>query len=255
MQRPKTLGYGHPYASATTTTTTTLLVVTPAQWLGLTAGPPDPIGRSLQRHPTYLSSAMPREGKEKKPAASAEPKPLIHRRDSCRLNLDKSVAEYATLARAAMLRDWVDFHDFDGELSVEAMKLVDWPQVLPHERVIVLHHAERRVATALSEFRYLWNDIPRGSDKEVPVNFKMFTDVVNGDADERYVLRNLPKYNEPDLGTDPRVPRTIVVLAKIYHRIVKEKETLALEMGLVSNLLGIIPTETFETFANCTQHL
>ena len=209
-------------------------VVTPAQWLGLTAGPPDAIVRSLRRHPRYMSSAMAREGKDKKPAASAQPKPLIRRRDSCTLNLDHSAAEYGTLACAAMLRDWVDFHDFDGQLSVDAMQLVDWHQVLPHERVLLLHHARRRATTALSEFRYLWNDIPRRSNNETPVNFKMFTDLKNGDADERYVLRELPDYTESDLGADPRLPRTIVVLAKIYHRIVKEKEPLALEMGHVS---------------------
>jgi hypothetical protein len=58
----------------------------------------------------------------------------------------------ATLARAALMRDWIDNHDF-SEPSVEAMSLVDWEQVPPHERVLAIYHAERRARMALVEYK------------------------------------------------------------------------------------------------------
>ena len=212
--------------------------VTPAQWLGLTAGPPDPVGRSLRRHPTYLSSDTRGDEKGKQPAASPQPISLMTRKGSRRLNMDQRTSACGTLARAAILRDWFDSHDFHGQSSLEAMELVDWTQVRPHEKVLLLHHAERRAGIALSEIRILLDQLPRKrKDDETLAELRMFTDVENGDADERNVLERLTLYKAPNLGSDPRVPRTIVVLAKIYHGILKEKEQLSLEIGHVSTLL------------------
>jgi hypothetical protein len=148
-----------------------------------------------------------------------------------RLETRRPFAADATLARAALKRDWIDNHDF-SEPSVEAMDVVDWVQIPPHERILALHHAERRASMALLGYRGQLKGGPRPHVTYADsLSLDRFADGDGGDTDKKNVLSPLPKFTEPGLGSDPRVTRTIVVLAKLYHRPLALRDEAALEAG------------------------
>jgi hypothetical protein len=118
-----------------------------------------------------------------------------------------------------MLEDWIHYHDFE-ERSTDALYLVDWSKVQPFERKSAVHGAELRARTALKKYVMLRDQLPVLQNDDEPINLKSFADTINGDASRDQVMDidNLD-LNDARFGSDSRLPRTIVVLAKVYHRI------------------------------------
>ena len=189
---------------------------------------------------TQRRNVAPHPTRARRPAASNRGRPPIRRRRSCRLTDDRYTFEWciknpsaadATILRAAMMRDWIDNHHFSRP-SVETMYLVDWEQILTHERVLAVHHAHRRALGALSEYKCLLKESPHppGTVSD-SLDLTHFIDETSGDTNTRHVMITELDFEEPALGSDRRVPRTIVVLAKAYHRLLVLKEEAAREAG------------------------
>ena len=156
---------------------------------------------------------------------------LITRRGSTRLSpnhyrplingVKESDAFAASQARIAMLEDWIHYHDFE-ERSTDACALVDWPQVQLFERKSAAHYAKHRAHMALQEHLVLRDQLPMPHDDNKTIDLKPFVDTKNGDSsiDNVMDIDNLD-LKDAHFESDSRLPRTIAVLAKVYHRIHK----------------------------------
>jgi hypothetical protein len=184
--------------------------------------------------PGYVSSLETRQSN--KGGMPQVPNKFIKRQGSSRLSpTEYTVEEYnsadkASEIRVRVLKDWIYYHDF-REASSDGVRLVDWAKFLPHERIEALHYAEHHARTALYEFSRLKSNTPIGHDDLV--SLKDFADHKHGDTDLKNVFNvdDLPDLSAASVGSEARLPRTIVVMAKIYHCIFDENRQLVKEAG------------------------
>ena len=156
---------------------------------------------------------------------------LIRRRGSTRLSPDdyrpllSTVEDHDALAvsraRIAMLEDWIHYHEFK-ERSTDALDLVTWSKVQPFERKLAVLSARFRARAELKRYFTLRDQSPVLKDDDEPINLKSFADSRYGDTTitETMDIDNLDP-NDAGFGSDRRLPRTIVVLARVYHQILR----------------------------------
>jgi hypothetical protein len=121
--------------------------------------------------------------------------------------------------RVANIKDWIDRHSFPEADVKDAMKKVDWGQFLPHEKLIAFNFAKERASSTLREFM----SERRASGLSVNVKPNTLRNSVYTESDKKAIkssdLNKLPNITEPGVADDPKLLRTTVVLAMVYHEI------------------------------------
>jgi hypothetical protein len=131
-----------------------------------------------------------------------------------------------------MLRDWIDHHGFNESL-LKGYDLVHWEKVPLLERRLALCHAERRATAAMREYVMLGERTPWGSRDQKEVKLSKFVNLRDEDPLKkvlRYDIDKLPDLATYDISLNERTPGTIVILAKVYHRIMERNNDLAIEI-------------------------